>query len=132
MVKRGKKTTQKKHKRTCTRKRQHGGNYSSASTYGSWVNGSGDAQFDRVFGGDNTSNTNVLTPLSSTSQNMSGVPTSEQLSLVQSAGRRRKRKSASKKGRSKKGGFYDVIAQAIVPFGILGLQQTYKRKKNKN
>jgi hypothetical protein len=85
--------------------------YSSASTYGMAVNGSGDSQFDRVFG--NGGNSNVLTGVQG--QN-SGIPAT----LAQKAGGKR----------SKKGGYWgQIINQAVVPFGILGLQQTYRNKK---
>jgi hypothetical protein len=48
-----------------------------------------------------------------------GTPTSQQLSLIQSAGRRRR----------KRGGFLGpIISQAIVPATLLGMQQTYRRK----
>jgi hypothetical protein len=85
--------------------------YSSASTYGMAVNGSGDSQFDRVFG--NGGNSNVLTGVQG--QN-AGIPAT----LAQKAGGKR----------SKKGGYWgQIINQAVVPFGILGLQQTYRNKK---
>lgn len=92
--------------------------YSSATTYGGVVNGSGDSQFNRVFsqsGMDGRSQSNTIIGVQG--QN-AGIPPS----LAQRAGGRR---------RSKKGGFWgEVINQAIVPFGILGLQQTYGRKRH--
>ena len=91
--------------------------YSSASTYGMAVNGSGDSQFNRVFG--NGGNSNIITGVQG--QN-AGIPAT----LAQKAGGKR---STSGK-RSKKGGFWgQIINQAIVTFGILGLQQTYRRKR---
>jgi len=49
----------------------------------------------------------------------SQMPSQNNLALVQKAGRRRRR-----------GGFLgEVINQAIVPFSILGMQQTYRRKR---
>ena len=40
------------------------------------------------------------------------------------------RAGSRKRRRSKKGGFFgSIINQAIVPFGILGLQQSYGRKR---
>lgn len=88
--------------------------YSSASSYGMTVNGSGDSQFNRVFG--NGGNSNVITGVQG--QNVGIPPT-----LAQKAGGKR---------RSKRGGFWgQVINQAVVPFGILGLQQTYGRKQHK-
>jgi len=86
--------------------------YSSASTYGMAVNGSGDSQFNRVFG--NGGNSNIITGVQG--QN-AGIPAT----LAQKAGGKR----------SKKGGFWgQIINQAVVPFGILGLQQTYRRKRS--
>ena len=86
--------------------------YSSASTYGMAVNGSGDSQFNRVFG--NGGNSNIITGVQG--QN-SGIPAT----LAQKAGGKR----------SKRGGFWgEIINQAVVPFGILGLQQSYRNKKH--
>jgi hypothetical protein len=70
-----------------------------------------DSQFNRVFG--NGGNSNIITGVQG--QN-SGLPPT----LAQRAGSRRKR-----------GGFWgEIINQAVVPFGILGLQQTYGRKRS--
>jgi hypothetical protein len=87
--------------------------YSSATTYGGVVNGSMDSQFNRVFG--NGGNSNIITGVQG--QN-SGLPPT----VAQRAGGKK---------RGKKGGFFgSIINQAIVPFGILGLQQTYGRKRS--
>ena len=92
--------------------------YSSASTYGMAVNGTGDSQFNRVFsqsGMDGRFQSNTI--VGAQGQNLGLPPT-----VAQKAGGRR---------RSKKGGFWgEVINQAVVPFGILGLQQTYGKKRN--
>jgi hypothetical protein len=90
--------------------------YSSATTYGNVVNGSGDSQFNRVFSQDGMdSRTQSNTIIGAQGQN-SGLPAT----LAQRAGSRRKR-----------GGFFgEVINQAIVPIGILGLQQTYGKKRS--
>ena len=117
------------------RKKQRGG-YSSATTYGSWIAGSGDSQFSRVFDGNSNSVSNQLTPVGNGANGVLGAPTSQQLSLIQSGGKHRsghskKSRGGKKSRRSKKGGFLGlgpVINQAIVPFGILGLQQTYKKR----
>lgn len=105
-------------------RRMRGGSYSSASTYGTYVNGSTGAQFDRVFdqaGSYGQVQGNVI--IGAQGQNVlppSQVPTGSQLALVQKAGRRR----------NKKGGLIgEVVSQAIVPFALLGMQQTYGRKK---
>ena len=45
-------------------------------------------------------------------------------------GSRRRRKSASRR-RTRKGGFWgQVISQAAVPFGLLGLQQTFGKRRH--
>jgi len=78
--------------------------YSSGATYGMAVNGSGNSQYDRVFehSGDVHSNTII---------GLQG----------QKAGRR---------SRVRRGGIWgQVINQAIVPFGILAAQQTYRKRK---
>jgi hypothetical protein len=104
------------------------GNYTSASSYGSYVNGTGDAQFSRTF--DTTgqfANRIGAEYVGAQGQNSQqfGTPTEQNLSLVQSAGRR------SKRSRSKRGGIWgQVINQAIVPLSLLAMQQTYRRKKN--
>jgi hypothetical protein len=93
--------------------------YSSASTYGMVVNGTGDSQFNRVFsqsGMDSKFQSNTI--VGAQGQNLGLPPT-----VAQRAGGKR---------RSKKGGFWgQVINQAVVPFGILGLQQTYRRKNHR-
>jgi len=111
----------KSHKRS----RKHRGgaapnpsSYSSASSYGMAVNGTGDSQFNRVFsqsGMDGRFQSNTI--VGAQGQNLGLPPT-----VAQRAGGKR---------RSKKGGFWgQVINQAVVPFGILGLQQTYRRKNH--
>ena len=85
--------------------------YSSASTYGLAVNGSGNSQYDRVFnqgGKDGSFQSNAIIGLQG-----------------QRAGKRR----SSRSSRGRRGGFWgQIINQAIVPFGILGMQQTYRKK----
>ena len=101
-----------------------GGNYSSASSYGTYVNGSGDAQFNRVFaqGGDFAGRqSNISIGAQGQNAQIPGVPTQQNMSLVQSAGG---------KSRKKRGGFLgSVINQAIVPFSILAMQQSYRNKR---
>jgi hypothetical protein len=104
-----------------------GGNYTSASTYGSYVNGSGDSQFARTF--DSTGPYadragSEYVGAQGQNANQFGTPSAQNLSLIQSAGKRR---------RSRRGGFLElggVINQAIVPFSILGMQQTYRKKSH--
>ena len=103
------------------RRSQRGGNYTSASTYGSYVNGSGSEQFSRTFDQSGPFANRVGTEyVGAQGQNSQqpGTPTNTQ--LIQSAGR----------GRSKRGGLWgEVINQAIVPLSILGMQQTYRKKQ---
>jgi|LauGreDrversion4_2_1035121.scaffolds.fasta_scaffold112353_3 hypothetical protein len=76
--------------------------YTSASSWGTAVNGSGDSQFNRTFDGSGPA---IYTGVQG-----------------QKAGGKR---------RSKKGGFWgQILNQALVPFSILGLQQTYRRNKH--
>lgn len=109
--------------RRSTRRHRKGGagapdpsSYSSASTYGMAVNGSGDSQYNRVFQNsspDAKFPSNIIVGVQG--QNLGYSPS------TQKAGSRRK----------KKGGFWgQIVNQALVPFGILGMQQTYRRKKN--
>lgn len=116
----------RKHSR---RHKMRGGSYSSASSYGEYVNGNAGAQFNRVFdqgGAYGKIPGNVI--IGAQGQNVdsrSQMPTQSQLNLVQNGGRRHK-----KNRRSRKGGFLgEVINQAIVPFALVGMQNTYRRKK---
>ena len=109
--------------RTRSRRRMRGGSYTSASSYGEYVNGSGASQWARTMdqsGPYGQIQGNVI--IGAQGQNVtpvSQVPNAGQLALVQKAGRRRRR-----------GGFLgEVVNQAIVPLTILGMQQTYRRKR---
>jgi len=103
------------HRRKGSRRNKHRGgsgapnpsSYSSAATYGVAVNGSTvQGQFDRTFMGNGPAN-------------YTGVQ-------GQMTGGRKSRKS-----RKRRGGFFgEIINQAIVPFGILGIQQTYGKKRH--
>ena len=105
------------------RMRGGNGNYTSGSTYGSYVNGSGDSQFARTFDATGPyaarAGSEYVGAQGQWSQQPS-TPSAQNLSLIQSAGKRR---------RSRRGGFFgEVINQAIVPLSLLGLQQTYRKK----
>jgi hypothetical protein len=100
-----------------------GGSYSDASSYGMYVNGTGGSQWTRTMDqagayGQVPGNTII----GAQGQNIappSQMPSQNNLAQVQSAGRRRRR-----------GGFLgEVVNQAIVPFALLGMQQTYRRKR---
>lgn len=106
-----------RHRRTRRRtrsRRYRGGNapnpssYSSASTYGMAVNGTGDSQYNRVFdinGPDGMNQSNTIIGLQG-----------------QKAGTRR---------RKKRGGMWGhIINQAIVPATLFGLQQKYGRRRS--
>jgi len=117
------------HKRKSHR-RQRGGNgnapnpstYGSASSYGMAVNGTGGSQFDRVFnqnGPDAGTQSNSIVGVQGQNDNIRPM-------WKQGGGKRRRRSTS----RSRKGGFFgQVINRAIVPLSILGMQQTYRRKR---
>ena len=108
------------------RVKRGGGNYSSASSYGGYVNGSGDSQFSRTFDQTGANSSRIGTQyVGAQGQGSvtSSLPSAQNLSLVQSAGK-------SRRSRRKRGGLLgSVLNQAIVPFGLLGLQQSYRRKR---
>ena len=118
--------------------------YSSASTYGSYVNGSGDSQYNRVFslsGPDANNQSNNIVGVQGQGLTDYGTPTSAQLNLASGqsgAGSKRKMRRGSKRAsrgsrtRSRRGGYFgQVVNQAIVPFTLLGLQQTFGKKSKK-
>jgi hypothetical protein len=100
-----------------------GGNYSSASTYGGYVNGSGNSQFSRTFDSSGQYANrlgNQYVGAQGQWSKQASIPTEQNMALIQSAGSRRRR-----------GGLFgEVINQAVVPFGLLALQQSYKKKKH--
>jgi hypothetical protein len=107
--------------RSHRRRSQRGGSYTSASTYGSYVNGTGDQQFARTFDQSGPYGARMGTEYVGAQgqwANQPNMPSSQNLSLIQSAGSRRKR-----------GGLFgEVLSQAIVPAAILGMQQTYRKR----
>ncbi len=121
-----------KHSRSRSRRhsrsrRMRGGSYTSASTYGGYVNGTPDSQFARTF--DSTGQYadragSEYVGAQGQWYQQPGQPSAQNLDLIQSAGKGRKHR------KSRRGGFIgEVINQAIVPFGILGLQQTYRKNR---
>jgi len=103
------------------------GNYTSASSYGGYVNGSGDSQFARTF--DTTgpyagrAGSEYVGAQGQWAQ-QPGSPNAQNLALIQSAGKRRGK-------RSRRGGLWgEVVNQAVVPFALLGMQQTYRKKRH--
>jgi hypothetical protein len=110
-------------RRTSNRKYKRGGSsYSSAASYGEYVNGTQNAQFDRVFstsGPYGSINSNTIIGAQGQNAVQPNMPNSQDLSLVQTAGKRGKR-----------GGVWgEVINQAVVPVALLGMQQTYRKKQ---
>ena len=108
-------------------RKMRGGSYTSGSTYGSYVNGTGNEQFARTFdiaGQYGARAGSEYVGAQGQNAQQFGSPSAQNLSLIQSAGKRR---------RSRRGGFLElggVINQAIVPFSILGMQQTYRKKSH--
>ena len=118
----------RRHRSRSRGRRMAGGSYSSAASYGEYVNGSGGSQYNRVFdqaGAYGQVPGNVI--IGAQGQNIpstSQIPTGGQLDLIQKAGRRHRARGS----RSRKGGFFgEVINQAVVPFALLGMQNTYRR-----
>jgi hypothetical protein len=114
-----------KHRRSHRRHRRgmRGGSYSSATTYGQYVNGSGDAQFSRTFDQSGPFGGRMGTEYVGAQgqwASQPNTPSAQNLSLIQSAGSRKKR-----------GGLFgEVLSQAIVPAAILGMQQTYRKRRS--
>jgi len=121
----------KSHKLTSSRKHKGGESqpYSSAATYQNWMLGSENDQYGRVFdqSGPNTSQSNAIMA-NANSGSVGYLP-------YQRAGKGRRsssRRGSSRRGgrRSKKGGFLgSVVNQAIVPFGLVGLNQYYGKRR---
>lgn len=113
------------HRRSHGVKRGGSGNYTSASTYGSYVNGSSDSQYSRVFDQniDAGRQSNVIVGAQGQWAQQPHGPTAQNLTLVQSAGKR--------KSKNRRGGLWgEVVNQAVVPLALLGMQQTYRRKSH--
>jgi hypothetical protein len=88
-------------------------NYGSASNYSLATVGEGNTQYQNVFGpGEMYPHSNALVSLDGRTL----------------GGKRRKTRKHNKRG--KKGGFLSgVISQAIVPFSLLGMQQSFGKRK---
>jgi len=106
-------------------------NYSNNGGGGAgWVEGkygTEDQQYHNVFDiGSKTLGNSFDLPSSNT-------PNSGQLALIQSAGARRKGRRGRGRMTKKRGGFLmgEVINQAVVPFGLLALQNRYGRRKSR-
>lgn len=147
----------KKMRKTHTRKYRGGSgapnpdSYSSAATYGMAVNGTGDSQYERVFsqmGPDANSQSNAIMGLQGQKAGKrmrkggvdiadlafaprGGAPTVADLAFAPRGGSGIADLAFAPRGgksRRKRGGFIgQVVNQAIVPFGILGMQQMYRK-----
>jgi hypothetical protein len=106
-------------------KRGGSGNYTSAATYGSYVNGSVPEQYARVFdqgGAYGNAQSNISIGAQGQNATFAGAPTQSNLQLIQRTGK--------KSRKNRRGGLVgEVISQAVVPFSILALQQTYRKKR---
>jgi len=115
-----------------------GSPYSSATTYGEYVNGSENSQYDRTFSltgpYGNVDNGNLLIGKEGQWSHNVGAPSAANLALIQSAGskHRRHRKGARHTKKRRGGNIGQVLNQAVVPFGLLAMQQSYKRKHRSN
>jgi hypothetical protein len=96
-----------------------------------WVEGkygNEDQQYNAVFdiGSKTLGNSFTILPASQT-------PTPGNLALIQSAGARRRGRRGRGRMTKKRGGFLmgEVINQAVVPFGLLALQNRYGRRKSR-
>jgi len=125
-MKRGASKKHRSHKRRASR----GGNgvaaspYSSATGYEKWMLGSENDQYGRVFnqGGPNNSQSNAIMA-NANSGKLGYLP-------YQRAGKKTHKHRHTRNCRHKKGGFLgSVINQAIVPFGLVGLNQYYGKRR---
>jgi hypothetical protein len=107
-------------KRRKGRRSRRGG--AGAAEYVLGQYGTGDAQWDAVFKTGNPAFGNQII----NQQHPSSVQ-----AMAHKGGKRRSSKSSSR--RSKRGGYWgQIINQALVPFGLLGLQNAYAKRTKKN
>jgi hypothetical protein len=104
------------------KRKYRGGNYSSATGYNDYVNGaSGNDQYNRVFSASSPYNTgNGL--VGAQGQQVFHQPNTGNSSLLNGGRRRRHR---TRRG----GNLGTILSQAVVPFSLLGLQQSYRKKR---
>uniref|UniRef100_A0A6C0E268 Uncharacterized protein n=1 Tax=viral metagenome TaxID=1070528 RepID=A0A6C0E268_9ZZZZ len=119
-----------KHK---TRK-QRGGNSPSGWGYVYNTVGNGWTQFQNALTlqpGDNavSQQSNNIEPVGNPNfGNTTYAPSKTDLTLIQSAGKRKPKRS--KKSRSRKGGNWaEVASRAVVPFALLGIQNRFSKKR---
>ena len=103
-------------------RKMKGGTYTDGASYGMYVNGTGDSQWSRTMdqsGAYGQVPGNVIIGAQGQNVRPPSQMSDGDLNLIQSAGRKHKR-----------GGFIgNVINQAVVPFALLGTQQSYGRKR---
>ena len=81
-------------------------------------------QFNNTFGPDSLTHAGSLIPT------LPGAPAVGPDNLPQGSTYTYVKQQGGRRKRNKKGGYWAaVIEQALVPFGLLGLQQTYGRRK---
>ena len=136
MVKHSRHSRHSRHSKKHTRKQKGGMNSPSAWSYVYDTVGNGWTQFQNALTlqpGENLGsiNSNAIEPVNNiNAQDQQGVPSLQNLSLIQSAGKRH-RKHGKKHSRkmSKKGGSWAAVAnQAIVPLTLFGLQNRFKKR----
>ena len=98
--------------------------YSSAATYALATAGDANTQYNNVFDiGKNNHHGNGLVGLQG--QTVGG----RRRSRSRSRSRSQSRGQSRSRSRSQKGGFWGVINNALAPFSLLAMQQTFRRKK---
>jgi hypothetical protein len=103
---------------------QKGGNFTSGSTYGSFVNGSGMDQFNRMFSLSSPYSNSVSSYVGAQGQNY--IPPKNYTGGKRNKGTRRNRRNGG-------GVVASVFGQSVVPGTLLALQQSYNKSyKNNN
>lgn len=101
-----------------------GGNYTSGSTYGSYVNGSGNEQFARTFDSTGPYGSRFGSQYIGAQGQMSqqyGTPNQQNLSLIQTAGKH--------KHKNKRNSFLARTLNKFIPLSLLGFK-THSNKKH--
>jgi len=102
---------------------QKGGNFTSGTTYGSFVNGSGMDQFNRMF--------SVSSPYSNSASSYVGAQGQNYIPPEKYTGGRRRRKHGTRrKNHGGSGVVASVFGQSVVPGTLLALQQSYNKGYN--
>ena len=110
------------------RSHRGGSGYTSAATYGSYVNGDVNSQFARTFDQSGPYGSNPsgdLIGAQGQNSTLFGAPTGQNLALVQSAGRRRR---GSRSRRKRRGGF---MGSAAVPASLYAMYSSKSRRRKR-